>query len=86
MFFQELVRYLQAHHLVDLLGLQVLTDNIPAIISEFILADNGTVILDNRDIKSRRTPFRITRFFLKEPGITKFKDGETHAPTIRGTH
>lgn len=85
-FFQELVRYLRAHHLADLLGLQVLTDDVLAMMSEFILADNGAVMVDERDVKNRGTPFRITGFFLEEPGVTEFKDGETHAPTARGTH
>ncbi|KAF3398198.1 hypothetical protein F1880_005616 [Penicillium rolfsii] len=85
-FFQELVRYLQTHHLVDLLGLQVLTNDAPAMMSEFVLVNNGTVMLDERDVKERGTPFRITGFFLEKPGMTEFKDGETHAPTVRGTH
>lgn len=85
-FFQELVRYLQAHQLVDLLGLQVLTNDVPAMMSEFVLADKGTVMLDERDVKNRGTPFRITGYFLKEQGMTEFKDGESHAPTVRNTH
>ncbi|KAJ5626392.1 hypothetical protein N7510_002701 [Penicillium lagena] len=86
LFFQELVIYLQAHHLVNILGLQVLTNDVPAMMSEFVLADNGTVMLDERDVKNCGTPFRITGFFLEEPGMTEFKDGESHAPTVRGTH
>jgi 6-pyruvoyl-tetrahydropterin synthase len=85
-FFQELVRYLQAHHLVDLLGLQVLTNGVRPTMSEFVVADNGTVMLDERDVKARGTPFRITGFFLEESRMTEFKNGESHAPTVRGTH
>ena len=85
-FFQDLVSYLRAHHLVDLLGLQVLTKDVPAMMSEFVLADNSTVMLDERYVKNCGTPFRITGFFLEEPSMTEFKDGETHAPTVRGTH
>ena len=74
-FFQELARYLQAHHLVDLLGLQVLADDVPPTMSEFVLADNDTVMLNERDVKARGTPFHITGFFLEEPGITELKNG-----------
>ncbi|KAJ5091947.1 hypothetical protein NUU61_006817 [Penicillium alfredii] len=55
-----------------ILGLQVLTDDVPAMMSEFVLADNGTVMLDKRDMKNCGTPFRITGFFLGEPGMTEF--------------
>ncbi|KAI1935898.1 hypothetical protein LOZ12_006643 [Ophidiomyces ophidiicola] len=82
MFFQELIKYLQTHHLVDLLGLQVLGNDAPATMSEFILANKGTVMLDERDVKSRGEAFCITGFILKE----QFKDSEKHAPTIRETH
>ncbi|KAJ5741045.1 hypothetical protein N7493_000917 [Penicillium malachiteum] len=54
--------------------------------SEFVLANNGTVMLDERDVKNCGTPFRITGFHLEESGMLEFKDGETHAPTVRGTH
>ncbi|OQE70214.1 hypothetical protein PENNAL_c0119G02126 [Penicillium nalgiovense] len=54
--------------------------------SEFVLADNGTVMLDERDVKACGTPFCITGFFLEEPRMTEFKNGETHAPTVRGTY
>lgn len=85
-FFQELVRYLQAHHLVGLLGLQALTNDMPPTISEFVLANNGTVMLDERDVQAHMTPFHITGFFLEEPCMTEFKNGESHTPTVRGTH
>lgn len=54
--------------------------------SEFVLADNGTAMLDERDVKACGTPFCITGFFLEEPRMTEFKNGETHAPTVRGTY
>lgn len=85
-FFEELVQYLQSNLLVDILGLQVLAKDVPAMMSEFVLADKGTVMLDERDVKNRGTPFRITGYVLEEPSMTGFKDGETHAPTVRGTH
>jgi hypothetical protein len=44
--------------------------------NEFVLADNGTVMLDERDVKNCGAPFRLTGFFLKEPGIPEFQDGE----------
>ncbi|KAG5304246.1 hypothetical protein I7I50_11271 [Histoplasma capsulatum G186AR] len=61
-------------------------DDVPAMMSEFVLADNVTVMLDEGDVKTYRTPFRITGFFLEEPGMTEFKDGGAHEPTVRGTH
>ncbi|PTU21850.1 hypothetical protein P175DRAFT_0436219, partial [Aspergillus ochraceoroseus IBT 24754] len=50
-------------------------DDMPLMMSEFILTNNSTVMLDNRDMKSYRIPFYITRFFLEETDMPEFKDG-----------
>jgi hypothetical protein len=50
-FFRELAKDLQANNLVDLLGLEVLGEEVPEMICEFVLKDNGTVMLDSRDVK-----------------------------------
>ena len=66
-FFQELAKYLRANDLVDLLGLEVLAEEVPKMMCEFVLKDNGTVMLDSRDVKCW-TPFRTTGF-VYEPGM-----------------
>lgn len=84
-FFQELAEYLQANNLANLLGLQVLGKEVPEMMCEFVLQDNGTVMLDARDVKNW-TPFRVTGFTLSGPGMTVLKGGESHAKTTKGTH
>jgi hypothetical protein len=55
--------------------------------SDFVTAVNGTFMLVGRDVKKRGTLFRNTRgLFVEEPGMTEFKDGVSHAPTVGGTH
>jgi hypothetical protein len=84
-FFQELVEYLRANDLTNLLGLQVLAKEVPEMMCEFTLKDNGTVILDARDVKNW-TSYRFTGFALNGPGMTDIKGDESHAKTNRDTH
>lgn len=85
-FFKELVQYLQANDLGNLLGLQVLDQDAPEIMCEFVLKDNGTVMLDARDVKGW-TPFRTTGFALNSKlGRTELSNSEQHAKTTKGTH
>jgi len=74
-FFQELAEYLQANDLMHLLGLEVLGKEVPEMMCEFILRDNGTVMLDARDVK-RWIPYRVTGFALGGPGMTELKGNE----------
>ncbi|KAM0513231.1 hypothetical protein ACHAPE_008079 [Trichoderma viride] len=83
-FFEELVKYLQANDLTDLLGLEVLTEEVPEMMCEFVLENNGTVMLDSRDLKSW-TPFRTTGFVYK-PGMVDLQGSQSHAKTVRHTH
>lgn len=82
-FFKELVKYLQANDLTGLLGLEVLAEEVPEVMCEFVLGDNGTVMLDSRDLKSW-TPFRTTGFVHKL-GMVELQ-GPSHAKTVRHTH
>lgn len=84
-FFLELIHYLQANDLTNLLGLEVLGKDVPDMMCEFILKDNGTVMLDAKELKSW-TCYRFTGFALKEPSLTELKGNQTHAKTVRQTH
>lgn len=84
-FFLELIDYLQANELTGLLGLEVLGKNTPVMMCEFILKDNGTVMLDAKELKSW-TSYRMTGFALNEPGMTELKGNQSHAKTVRETH
>lgn len=70
---------------MNLLGLQVLAEEVPELMCEFILEDNGTVMLDARDGKSW-VPYLVTGYVLRGPGIIEFQGSECHAKTVRGTH
>ncbi|KAF2970068.1 hypothetical protein GQX73_g3520 [Xylaria multiplex] len=83
-FFHELIQYLKTNNLVDLLGLQVLAKEVPEMMCEFVVEENGTVMLDARDVKGW-TPFRTTGFFCA-PGMTGLNNSESHAKTTRDTH
>jgi hypothetical protein len=84
-FFHELVKYLQANDLTNLLGLEVLAKEVPGMMCEFILKDNGTVMLDARDVK-KWTSYRFTGFALNGSGMTELKGNQSHAKTVRETH
>ncbi|KAI0526428.1 hypothetical protein F5B22DRAFT_585712 [Xylaria bambusicola] len=83
-FFHELTEYLKTNNLVDLLGVQVLGKEIPEMMCEFVLQDNGTVMLDSRDVKGW-SPYRTTGFFYA-PGMTSLSGGEKHAKKTNGNH
>jgi hypothetical protein len=83
-FFHELVRYLQANHLTTLLGLQVLAKEVPDTMCEFVIENNGTVMLDERAVKGW-IPYRTTGYTGGSvPGV--LQAGEHHAKTIMNTH
>ncbi|KAK5629544.1 hypothetical protein RRF57_005259 [Xylaria bambusicola] len=83
-FFHEMTQYLKTNNLVDLLGVQVLGQEMPEMMCEFVLQDNGTVMLDSRDVKDW-SPYRTTGFFY-EPGMTTLSGGEAHAKKTNGNH
>jgi hypothetical protein len=56
--------------LTNLLGLEVLAKEVPDMMCEFILKDNGTVMLDARDVKNW-TSYRFTGFALSGVGMTE---------------
>ncbi|KAJ6436396.1 C6 finger domain-containingprotein [Purpureocillium lavendulum] len=85
-FFRELAQYLLANDLESLLGLQVLVQDAPEMMCEFVLQDHGTVMLDERYVKAW-VPFRTTGFALNSNlSMTELKGGESHAKTTKGTH
>lgn len=84
-FFRELVKYLQVNGLANLLGLEVLGREVPEMMCEFIIKDNGTVMLDARDVKAW-TSYRCTGFSIGGPGMTELKGNQSHAKTVRETH
>ncbi|KAK1976169.1 hypothetical protein LZ30DRAFT_735293 [Colletotrichum cereale] len=84
-FFQELVEYLCVNNLTKMLGLEVLAKEVPEMMCEFILKDNGTVMLDARDVK-KWTSYRFTGFAVNGPGMTELKGNQSHAKTVRNTH
>ncbi|KJZ69737.1 hypothetical protein HIM_10877 [Hirsutella minnesotensis 3608] len=84
-FFQEFIEYLRTNNLTNLLGLEVLGKEIPEMMCEFIVKDNGTVMLDARDVK-KWTSYRVTGFALNGPGMTELKGNQSHAKTVRETH
>lgn len=84
-FFQEFIEYLQANDMTNLLGLEVLGKEVPEMMCEFIMKNDGTVMLDARDVK-KWTPYRFTGFALNGPGITELKGNQSHAKTVRQTH
>lgn len=84
-FFRELVKYLQDNGLTDLLGLEILAEEVPDMMCEFVLKDNGTVILDARDVKKWES-YRLTGFALNAPGMIELKGNESHSNTVKGTH
>ena len=81
----HLVWYLQANELTTLLGLQVLGKQAPDNMCEFIIQNNGTVMLDSKELKNW-TPHRVTGFMSNQQGAAQPREGETHAKTVRGTH
>jgi hypothetical protein len=83
-FFGELARYLNVNHLMDVLGLEILTEKVPEMVCEFILKDEGTVMLDEKHVKGWM-PHRVTGFAVS-PGMTELKGGQAHAKTVKGTH
>ncbi|QPH16201.1 hypothetical protein C2857_000779 [Epichloe festucae Fl1] len=54
-------------------------------LSEFILKDNDTVMLDAKELKSW-TSYRFTGLALDEAGVTELKGNQSHAKTIKKTH
>lgn len=64
-FFQKLIKYLQTKDLTNLLALQVLNEGLPDKMCGFVLKDNGTVMIDERDVKDW-TPHCITGFFFEQ--------------------
>ncbi|TQN70587.1 hypothetical protein CSHISOI_04880 [Colletotrichum shisoi] len=84
-FFHELVEYLRVNNLTEILGLEVLAEEVPEMMCEFILKDNGTVMLDARDAK-KWTSYRFTGFAVSEPGMNELKGNQSHAKTVRNTH
>ncbi|UNI24494.1 hypothetical protein JDV02_010234 [Purpureocillium takamizusanense] len=85
-FFKELAQYLQVNDLGNLLGLQVLVQDAPEMMCEFVLQNHGTVMFDARDVKAW-VPFRTTGFALNSNlSMTELQGGESHAKTTKGTH
>lgn len=84
-FFQESIDYLQANGLTNLFGLEVLDKEVPEMMCEFIVKNEGTVMLDAREVKSW-TPYSLTGFALIGPGMTEMKGNQSHAMTVRQTH
>lgn len=84
-FFQELVEYLQANDLKNLLGLEVLGNEVPDIMCELTVKDNGAVILDAGNMK-KWTSYRFTGFALNRPGMTELIGNQSHAKTVRQTY
>ncbi|KAK4074650.1 hypothetical protein Purlil1_12906 [Purpureocillium lilacinum] len=85
-FFRELAQYLLANGLENLLGLEVLVQDAPEMMCEFVLQNHGTVMLDTRDVKAWKS-FRTTGFTLNSNLSTnELKGGQSHAKTTKGTH
>ncbi|KAK6213598.1 hypothetical protein QIS74_09600 [Colletotrichum tabaci] len=83
-FFLELVEYLRVNNLTKTLGLEVLAKEVLEMVCEFILKDNGKVMLDARDVK-KWTSYRFTGFAVSEPSMTELKSNQRHAKTVRNT-
>ncbi|KAK9847164.1 hypothetical protein MYU51_020367 [Penicillium brevicompactum] len=58
-FFKHLADYVRDNDLESLLGLQVLAEDVPKMMCEFVLEGNGTVMLDARDVKNWN-PYTLT--------------------------
>lgn len=84
-FFQEFADYLLVNQLTDLLGLQVLSRNVSPLMCEFVMQNDGTVMLDARDVKGW-VPYRTTGYMANEAGVTELKGNEQHAATTKGPH
>ena len=88
-FFQDLVQYLSSNNLAHLLGLEVLDDTSipPQQMVEFVLSENGTVMVNAKDAKC----FEITRvtgwsFAQDTDGTISCKGTVTHASKPGGPH
>lgn len=86
-FFHDVVEYLQANGLQDVLGLQVLTADCSEKMAEFDLgAGAGTIMLKDSDAKYGRV-YRVTGWVFEErDGIVSCKGNDVHAGTTKGPH
>ena len=71
-FFRALAEYLLVNQITDLLGLQVLSSNVSPLMCEFVMQNDGIVMLDARDVKGW-VPYRTTGYMANEAGITELK-------------
>lgn len=84
-FFQELAEYLLVNQITSLLGLQVLNKTISPLMCEFVMQNDGTVMLEADDVK-RWVPYRTTGYMSDEAGIKELKGNEVHAGTTKDPH
>jgi hypothetical protein len=84
-FFRDFIDYLQVNQLTTLLGLQILAKEVPDMMCEFVIEENGTVMLDAKDVKAW-IPYRTTGYTASVPGITELKGQESYAKIVRETH
>lgn len=87
-FFKELADFLSSHGLSDLLGLEVLDRAEDPWCGEYILGDQGTVMVEKKDMNYYKS-FRKTQFVFnlnenQEPDPVHC--GTTHAETTYQTH
>ena len=86
-FFYEFTEFLKSNNLEGVLGLEVLEDgwsSQPQML-EFVLADQGTVMLRKEDITNAQI-YRVTDWSLvqSEDGVVSMKGNETHASSNPG--
>lgn len=84
-FFNEIAEYLLVNQITDLLGPQVLNNNVSPLMCEFVMQNDGTAMLDARDVKGW-VPYRTTGYMANEAGVTELKGNEQHAATTKGPH
>lgn len=84
-FFQEFAIYLKLQGIENLLGLQHLGDNGSSQMCEFVMLENGTVMLDTEHIRDW-VSYRTTGYIADNNGNTDLKGNEQHAATTKGPH
>jgi len=88
-FYQEFIAYIVSHGLSSLLGLELLEDtqNRQQHLLEFIIAGEGTVMVNEKDVKNKDI-FRTTGWSIEDDldGIYNFKGNQSHAAPAGGKH
>lgn len=88
-FFHEFIDYIESNQLGGIIGLEVLEDGLCSQIQllEFVLADQGTVMLKQEDVTDARIS-RITgwSFARGADGIVSTKGNTAHASKAGGPH